>query len=258
MRLKKHLGQHHLRQAAVCRPLLEYLQPRNRGVLEIGPGGGVLTAALVESGGRVTAWELDLEWALALRQSARLRSVVLVVGDALDIEWGRLPRGTLVAGNLPYGISTALIERLLPHWNLVPRAGFLVQKEVAERLVAGPGDKQYGALSVLTAARAEVRILGRVARGSFHPVPRVAGAFVGLDLQPPPASEAEMRRFSATVRLGFAKRRKLLRNALAAGWGVEEAERAMAEAYLGRQVRAEELGLPEFLRLHAAHEEAND
>jgi 16S rRNA (adenine1518-N6/adenine1519-N6)-dimethyltransferase len=252
-RLKKALAQHHLVDGALCRPLLEYLQPAGRRVLEVGSGGGVLTAELLRAGAKVIGWELDPDWAFTLRR--RLpgpsgRPLRLVVGDALEIPWGRLPEPTLVAGNLPYNVATAILERLLPHHRRIPRSGVLVQKEVAERLVARAGDEAYGSLSVLVAAYARARLLGRVRPGSFRPPPKVESAFVGFELHPPPLPEDEMPTFIALVRRAFAQRRKTLRNGLAAGWGRERAEAVLAAAGIPGGQRAEELGMEEFLRIY--------
>jgi 16S rRNA (adenine1518-N6/adenine1519-N6)-dimethyltransferase len=252
--LKKSLGQHHLVDPALCRPLVEFLRSEGEKVLEIGPGGGVLTTALLAAGARVLAWEVDPEWAAVLRSrlpEPHLVRLALVVGDALTIPWDRLPSPTLAAGNLPYNVATALIERLLPHHEKVPRAAFLVQKEVADRFVAGPGEEAYGSLSVLTAAYADARLLGRVKKGSFRPPPKVEGAFVGFTLHAPPLPTAEMPAFVAMVRLAFNQRRKTLRNALAAGWGREKAEAVLGAAGMGERVRAEEVGLSGFLEIYA-------
>lgn len=250
--LKKRLGQHHLRQGSLCQPLIDFLGPAGSKVVEIGPGGGVLTAELLKAEATVVAWEVDYEWAFSLRQNPALREATVVVGDALAIAWQLLPSGTLVAGNLPYQVSTALIGSLLPHWQVIPRACFLVQWEVADRLRAAPGEAAYGALSLLTAARAEVSVLSRVARGAFHPPPKVDGAFVGLTLGEPPLPEAEMGAFADTVRLAFAQRRKMLRNSLAAIWGRTAASRAIETAGLDSKSRAEELSLNDFLALNEA------
>jgi 16S rRNA (adenine1518-N6/adenine1519-N6)-dimethyltransferase len=254
-RLRKGLGQHHLVAGALCRPLVDFLQPAGQRVVEVGPGGGVLTAELLAAGARVIAWEVDLAWAAELRRrllgrAGAVTGLALVVGDALDLPWGRLPPPTLVAGNLPYNIATALLAALLPHHREVPRAAFLVQREVAERLLARPGDPAYGSLSVLVAAYARAVALGRVRRGSFRPPPKVEGAFVGFELQPPPLPEADMPAFLATVRLAFAQRRKTLRNALAAGWGAERTAAVLAALGLASDARAERLGLAELLALH--------
>jgi 16S rRNA (adenine1518-N6/adenine1519-N6)-dimethyltransferase len=282
-RLKKALGQHHLVSGALCRPLIEFLEPAGRRVVEVGPGGGVLTTELLAAGARVIAWELDLEWAAELRrrfgqpQSSpsispsspspsspsllpspsppsllpSTASLQVVAGDALDLPWGRLPAPALVAGNLPYNVATALLASLLPHHRVVPRAAFLVQREVAERLLAAPGDAAYGSFSVLAAAYARVVPLGRVRRGSFNPPPKVEGAFVGFELQAPPLPDAEMPAFLATVRLAFAQRRKTLRNALAAGWGRERTAAVLASLGLPANQRAESLDLAALLALHA-------
>ena len=250
--LRKGLGQHHLVSGALCRPLVGFLAPAGERVLEVGPGGGVLTRELLAAGARrVVGFELDAAWAFTLRRQLRDARLTLAAGDALDLDWSRLRAPTLVAGNLPYNVATAILERLLPHGERVARAAFLVQKEVAERIVAGPGDPGYGSFSVLVACYARASLLGRVRPGSFRPPPKVESAFVGLGLHAPPLPPGEMAAFVATVRLAFGQRRKTLRNALAAGWGREEAERALAAAGLPPGARAEELGLAEFLALHA-------
>jgi 16S rRNA (adenine1518-N6/adenine1519-N6)-dimethyltransferase len=273
-RLKKALGQHHLVDARLCQPLVAFLRPAGERVLEIGPGGGVLTRELAAAGARVWGWELDAAWAFALRSAWRpagssagtggrpragvagpeLPPPALVVGDALAIPWQRLPAPTLAAGNLPYGIATALIARVLRNPERVPRAAFLVQQEVADRLAAGPGGRDYGALSVLVAARAEVRLLGRVRAGSFRPPPKVDGAFVGFVPRPPPLPAAAMAGFEATVRAAFAQRRKTLRNALGAAWGRPAAEGALERAGIPPGARAEELSVSDFVRLTQAQD----
>jgi 16S rRNA (adenine1518-N6/adenine1519-N6)-dimethyltransferase len=276
-RLKKALGQHHLVSGALCRPLIDFLQPGGgQRVVEVGPGGGVLTGELLAAGARVLAWEVDLEWAAELRRRLGAGTgrggsggrggargsggkggaggaggaLAIVVEDALDLPWGRLLAPTLAAGNLPYNIATALLAALLPHHRRVPRAAFLVQREVAERLLARPGEAAYGSLCVLVAAYARAVPLGRVRRGSFRPPPKVEGAYVGFELRAPPLPEEEMPAFLATVRLAFAQRRKTLRNALAAGWGRERAAAVLAGMGLAEDVRAERLGLEELLALY--------
>lgn len=248
--LKKPLGQHHLEDGSLCEPLVDHLGPAGRQVIEIGPGGGVLTRLLLDRGARVWAWEVDPEWAFELRRridDPRLRPVV---ADALELAWERLPAGVLVAGNLPFNVATPLIERMLLGGSGVERAGFLVQREVAQRLVAGPGDSDYGSLSVLVAARARTTWLGVVPRGRFRPPPKVDGAFVGLDLIEPPVPLAELPAFAGVVRQAFALRRKTLRNSLAAAWGRDRAAAAVEALGFEGRTRAETLGVEEFARLH--------
>ncbi len=256
--LRKALGQHHLVDGSLCRPLIQFLSLpgpdlEGRRVLEIGPGGGVLTRELLAAGARVWGWEIDLAWAAALSHRLPDPRLSLVVADALEIPWGRLgerlQEPTLVAGNLPYNVATAILERLLPHHASVPRAAFLLQREVAERLVARPGDDAYGALSVIAAAYADARILGRLRPGSFRPPPKVESAYVGFALHSPPLPADRMPAFVDLVHLAFNQRRKTLRNALAARWGREEAEEVLRRAGVDGGRRAEELGLGEWVGL---------
>jgi 16S rRNA (adenine1518-N6/adenine1519-N6)-dimethyltransferase len=251
--LRKALGQHHLVDGSLCRPLIHFLNPSGERVLEIGPGGGVLTAELLAAGARVIGWELDLDWAAFQRRrhpDPPDPGLSLVVGDALEIAWERLPAPTLVTGNLPYNVATAILEDLLPHHARVPRAAFLVQKEVADRIVAPPGTDAYGSFSLIVAAYAHPKILGKVRPGSFRPPPKVDSAFVGLELHPPPLPAAEMPAFIAFLRLAFSRRRKTLRNSLSSGWGREKTERVLAAAGVPAKARAEELGLGEFLGIY--------
>jgi 16S rRNA (adenine1518-N6/adenine1519-N6)-dimethyltransferase len=257
-RRKKALGQHHLRSGARCLPLLTFLAPAGQRVLEVGPGGGVLTAELLACGARVLGCEIDVEWVFALRQRLRHPALRLLAGDALRLEFGRLPAPTLVTGNLPYAIGTALIERLLPHYDRVPRAAFLVQREVAERLVARPGEPSFGALTVLTAVRAEVKILGRLGPASFRPRPKVESAFVGFGLRRPPLPAGEMESFAAMVRAGFSQRRKTLRNSLAAAWGRQRADELVERLGLDPRIRAERLDIGDWLELHRMASRADD
>lgn len=223
-------------------------------MVEIGPGGGVLTRELLDAGARVVAWELDRAWGMHLARELRGGEtgarIDVVIGDALELPWERLPSGLRVCGNLPYAVATPLVGALLERALAVDRAAFLVQLEVAERLAAPPGSKRYGALSVLAAARAEVRLLGRLGPRAFVPPPKVDSGFVGFARRPPPLPEAEMPAFRRVVFAAFAQRRKTIRNALAASWGRDVAEAVLSGAGIAPGCRAEQLGLAELVALH--------
>lgn len=252
---KKTLGQHHLIHGALCRPLIDFLAPAGQRVLEIGPGGGVLTAELAAAGARVLALEVDLPWAFYVAD--RVPKTRVVALDALTFRWDLLREPTLVAGNLPFNVGTRLIERLLPHADRVPRAGFMVQKEVAERLVARPGDSAYGSLSVWARAHAKVVWLGRVKAQSFRPPPKVDAAFVGLTLRESRYRGDDRVAFQKLIRLAFAQRRKTLRNTLGSGWGKERADEVLAAAGIDPRRRAETLDLAAFETLFEISRQQN-
>jgi 16S rRNA (adenine1518-N6/adenine1519-N6)-dimethyltransferase len=225
-------------------------------VLEIGPGAGSLTLALAATGASVTAVELDRHLIPVLESVLAGKGVRLVQGDAMTLDWtdllGTLPGWVLVA-NLPYNVATPLVADLLDDVRVIDRMLVMVQREVGERLVAGPGDEGYGAVSVKVAYWAEASIAGRVSPQVFHPRPRVESVLVSIRRRPAPAVDPDYVAAAdlfAVVRAGFATRRKMLRNSLA---GVVD-EPGFERAGVSPQSRPEELGVEEWARL--AHEAA--
>lgn len=253
---RRSLGQHHLRDGRRAAPLVDFLRPGGRPVLEIGAGGGALTELLLERGAeRVVAVELDPAWAFSIagRGTGSVGGALsIVIADALEIAWERLPTGWRVAGNLPYNVGTALLERIVTRAPVGTRVGLLLQSEVVDRLVATPGSKAYGALSVLVAARASVVRLGALGPGAFVPPPRVESAFVGLELRAAPFAPEQGVGFVRTVTAAFGQRRKTLRNALGTLRPRAEVEAALARAGIDGGRRAETLGLEEFVALARA------
>lgn len=248
---KKRLGQHHLVSGVLCRPLIEFLRPAGMPVVEVGPGAGVLTRELQQAGARVLALELDLDWAPVVRRAVPEAQVV--VGDALTFPWDRLPAPSLVAGNLPFQVATPLLADVLRaaarYPDRLPRVGVMVQKEVAERLVADVGDPAYGALSLQVRATSYPTILGHVAPGSFRPPPKVAASFVGLTTRRPPVPADDLPDLMRVVHRAFSQRRKTLRNSLGSAWGKPEATAALEAADIDPGRRAETLDLDDFVRL---------
>ena len=159
-----------------------------------------------------------------------------------------MPAGFLLAGNLPYQVATPLLQTWLEGAPQSPRAGVMVQWEVAERLCARPGDAAYGALSLQVAARADVSMVRRVPKGAFVPPPKVDGGVVLLERREN-VPAALLPDYSRVVKAAFARRRKMLRGSLAAVYGGERARAALADAAIAETARPEELGVDEFVRL---------
>jgi 16S rRNA (adenine1518-N6/adenine1519-N6)-dimethyltransferase len=262
-RAKKRLGQHFLTDPRILARIADAVEAGpGDTVLEIGPGPGGLTAALAERAGRVVAVEKDRELVPALRE--RLPRVTVIEADALAADWHALAgvapgaaspvQGYLVAGNIPYNLTSPLLEKALEP----PRPArivFLVQREVAERVAAGPGTEAYGALSVGVQAVAAVELLFRVPAGAFTPRPRVDSAVLRLrPLARPAVSDADRHAFRRLVVGLFGFRRKQLVRALRelTGLGPDAAGDVLARARLAADVRPEMLGVPEFTALLAA------
>ena len=222
-------------------------------VLEIGPGKGALTGPLLERAGRVVAIEKDRDLLSALR--SRLPSLVLAEGDALDLDWHQLVGGPfIVAGNIPYNITSPLIDKALTPPRPA-RVVFLVQKEVAERVAAGQGSKEYGALSVGVQAVAKPERLFTVPRGAFFPVPKVDSAVLRLTPLPTPLiSDAEVEPFRRFVVGMFGYRRKQLVRALREQLDLdaEQGSAIVQKAGFEPTMRGEELSPEEFVRLFRA------
>jgi 16S rRNA (adenine1518-N6/adenine1519-N6)-dimethyltransferase len=217
-RPRKRFGQHFLHDPAVVRRIVEAIAPAaDDFVVEIGPGEGVLTRPLAERAGRLEAIEIDRDLAAALAAER----IKVHVADALEFDFGQLPQGTRVVGNLPYNISTPLLFHLARFADRLRDLHFMLQREVVDRMVALPSTPAYGRLSVMLQARFSMQKLFRVAAGAFRPPPKVESAVVRLvPLAAPLDHGAE--RFADVVRRAFSARRKTLRNAL--GLAAEEIE----------------------------------
>jgi 16S rRNA (adenine1518-N6/adenine1519-N6)-dimethyltransferase len=247
---RRSLGQHFLIDRNIVRKIvrLAELQP-GETVLEIGPGRGILTEALLDVSGSVIAIEVDSILYAHLRDAfANRSSLKLIEGDALAFDYERLPESFLVVANLPYYVSTPLLFRLLKEGARISRMVLMLQAEVAARLAAPPGGKQYGVLSVAAQFRCEVRLAFKVSATCFQPPPRVDSAVVVLTpLLRPRVSVQDEGFFFKVVRAGFAHRRKSLANSLRdEGFDPETTKVALSEAEIDGARRAETLSLQEF------------
>jgi len=252
------LGQHFLRDPRLLDKIARTIDPRPEDVvIEIGPGKGALTRALSPLVSTIVAVEKDRILAESLN-AEKPRNVAVVAGDALEVSFERLIRETAgasppvkIAGNLPYSISGPFLARVWEERRLFSRASFLLQREVAERIAAGPGTKEYAPLSIMLQIFFEVKILFRVAPGSFTPPPKVDSAVVSLIRRAAPlhpvADEAGFRKFLGGA---FAQRRKtLFNNFLAMGIPADKGEAALASLGLARTVRPEQVPIPAWISL---------
>lgn len=250
---KRRLGQHFLTDPRLLARIADALEagPRDT-VLEVGPGMGALTAPLLDRAGRVIAIEKDRELVPALR--ARFPAASVVEGDALDLDWNALspPGGLLVTGNIPYNVTSPLIDKAL----LPPRPRrivFLVQKEVADRVTAAAGTPDYGALTIGVQAVARAERMFTVPAGAFTPRPKVDSAVLRLTpLTEPLISDADRESFRVLVVGIFGFRRKQMLRALRefTGWNAGRSADVLAGAGVPQTVRPEVLSPGEFVRLH--------
>lgn len=250
-RAKRRLGQHFLSDPRILLRIADALEASPRDtVLEIGPGPGGLTAALAARAGRVVAIEKDADLVPALRE--RFPRITVVEGDALELDWHALGgAGALVAGNIPYNITSPLIDKALAPPR-PPRIVFLVQKEVADRVTAAAGERAYGALSVGVQAVARAERLFVVPAGAFHPRPKVDSAVLRLvPLQQPLVGDAELPTFRRLTVGLFGFRRKQLGRGVRelTGWGDDRVALALARAEVDPSVRPETLAPDAFVRL---------
>lgn len=251
---RKRFGQHFLRDTRVLDSIVEALGPLDdRTVIEIGPGRGVMTDRLVERAARVIAIEVDRDLVAHLRLRYVDRPHVQIIeADVLTVSFGELADGPYVlAGNVPYYITTPILFQALA----LPRpdvAVYLVQKEVAERLAAPPGDKTYGALSVNVQALARVELLRRVAPSAFNPPPAVDSAIIRITPRAEPAIDAALEgKFRSFVQAAFGLRRKQLVRVIRTIAAVDapRAAEVIAACGLTPDVRPEVLTAEDFARL---------
>ncbi|MBI3610300.1 MAG: ribosomal RNA small subunit methyltransferase A [Nitrospirae bacterium] len=253
---RKALGQHFLHDQNIVRKIMAVaeIQP-NETVVEIGPGRGILTRALNETGSKTFAIELDRRLHENLeKEFADPPNIRLIQADALTYPFEDLPAPFAVVANLPYSISTPLLFRFLELRSRISRMVLMLQLEVARRIVAREGGKEYGLLSVGVQFYAEPRLEFVVPRGCFRPPPRVDSAVISLRIRATPkVAVKDETFFFRVVRAGFAHRRKSLRNALKDGGFPNDAvEKALGAASItsgNPQRRAETLSIEDFARL---------
>ena len=218
-------------------------------MLEIGAGLGSLTVALADRGAEVLAVELDRALVPALEEAVDGRGDVrVVVGDAMGLDWGELlgDREWRMASNLPYSVAVPVVMRLLEEAPNVRDLVVMVQREVGERLAAGPGDEAYGAVSARVAYFSDAKLLRRIRPSVFWPEPKVASVLLRLTPREPPV-RVDRGRLFRVIEEGFAQRRKTMANALVRlGVGRADAGSMLEGCGADPRARAESLSLEQF------------
>ena len=267
IKAKKSLGQNFLTDHRITRQIIDSVSPRAEDVIiEIGPGTGALTAMLARRSGHVVAIEIDASLVEELRRTVSARNLSIVNADVLKLDWEQTIEDARsgivdvastrvrVVANLPYYISTPIIERLLSPGRGLFDMTLMLQREVAERIVSEPGNKAYGYLSVMVQYYSLASKLFDVPPSAFAPSPKIWSAVIRLVVRERPAVEvADEAMFFALVRAAFAQRRKTIRNNLkAAATRLEfrsPVESALEAASIDPRRRAETLSLVEFAEL---------
>ncbi len=258
LRPTKRLGQNFVVDGNTVRRIIGHadLAPEEQ-VLEVGPGLGSLTLGLLATGAGVTAVEIDPVLAGALPETvadvapARAGQLHVITGDAMQLGRADVTREpTALVANLPYNVSVPVLLHLLAVFPSIEHGLVMVQREVGERLAAGPGSRVYGVPSVKLAWFAEASLAGAVPRSVFWPVPNVDSVLVALRRRQAPDTACRREEVFAVVDAAFAQRRKMLRSALA-GWAgsTSAAEAVLMAAGVAPTARGEVLALPQFVAI---------
>ena len=247
------LGQNFLNDPNIVRKIVQLAsESPTETILEIGPGHGILTRALSEAAGEVYAIEVDRKLCDSLHATFKDSPGVRVIrADAMTFSLNHIPHPFKVVSNLPYYISTPLMFRLFELGNRITEMTLMMQLEVAQRIQARPGNKNYSPLSIAAQYYTEPRLAFRVSRHCFRPVPKVDSAVIHLKTrQTPPVRVRDEASFFRVVKGGFSHRRKVLKNSLLDfGYSKEVLDIASSMGSIDLNRRAETLNLEEFAQL---------
>ncbi len=248
---KKELGQHWLTDRHILGTIADEAEIQQADtVLEIGPGLGTLTSELLSRAWKVIAVEFDPELAAKLPGQFPGKNLTVTTADILSFDLDDLPKDYVVVANVPYYITSKIVQKLMIARNKPRIAVLLVQKEVAERIAAGPGDLSLLGISAQVYAETELGI--EVPKRFFTPPPKVDSQVIVLRTRSEPlVPNEEERQFFRVVKAGFSEKRKKLRSSLAGGLGIEkaESEALLMRAGVSPDVRAEDVSIDDWLRL---------
>jgi 16S rRNA (adenine1518-N6/adenine1519-N6)-dimethyltransferase len=256
---KKRFGQHFLRDTGVLDRIIRLIEPSlDDLIIEVGAGDGSLTARLAPLVSKLLAIEIDRDCLPQLRSNLlQYPAAKIVQADVLSIDIDKMlademkpGQNLLVVGNLPYNIATAVIERFLHCRTVIPLMAFMVQLEVAERIVASPGSRQYGYLSVVCQRLAEIKMHLKVSPGCFVPRPKVVSAVISLCPRRQVHNDRFQHCFEELAKAGFSHRRKTLANSFHRHQEIGmHADKILAAAAIDPAKRAEDLSVADYERL---------
>ncbi|MCK5846642.1 MAG: 16S rRNA (adenine(1518)-N(6)/adenine(1519)-N(6))-dimethyltransferase RsmA [Bacteroidales bacterium] len=245
VKAKKHLGQHFLKDLEIAKKIAQCIDDKNTPILEVGPGMGVLTNFLnEESKGGVYVAEIDRD-SIAYLVENNIVSKEQILGDFLKLDLhDYFVDGVNIIGNFPYNISSQILFRAIENKELIPEFAGMFQKEVAERIVASPGSKKFGILSVMTQAYYEAEYLFTVDEHVFNPPPRVKSAVIHLKRKKNTTLDCDEKLFKTIVKTTFNTRRKMLRGSLRRIVGKSE---VLQDEFF--QKRPEQLSVEDFVHI---------
>jgi len=246
---KKHFGQNFLVDNQIINRIIAIISPKkNDNIVEIGPGMGALTFPLLEHLNYLSVVEIDRDL-ISLLKSKKQKKLTIYEADALKFNYGQISNNLRIVGNLPYNISSPLLFHLLSEKNKIIDMTFMLQKEVADRIVAKHGSKTYGRLSVMMQTFFEVESIFTVPKESFVPQPKIESSIIYLKTRDNPLTE-NTKLLEKIVKVSFSQRRKTLKNCLKSILSQEQTEIDLSQ-------RAEMLSIENFITLMKDYEKQN-
>jgi len=254
---RKRFGQNFLVDQSIIQRIVNAVNPQESDhIIEIGPGKGAITCLILEQTKKMQAIELDRDLVPILAQKcAKIGDLEIIQADALQVDISQLTQfKARIIGNLPYNISTPLLFHLLDQSSAILDMHFMLQKEVVDRMVASPGSKKWGRLSVMLQAKAAIHVLFYVPPEAFKPAPKVNSAIVRLKpFATPLVNKQDWNAFAKIVRAAFSQRRKTIRNTLKDFFD----DQALLSAGIKPTDRAEQISLAQFIKLVAMYQSFN-
>lgn len=249
---KKSLGQNFLADRNIREKIVKAIEFNlHDTVLEIGPGRGEITSLLLPKVKKIYALEIDKALCATLKETlGNCLNLELINEDILEFDLSSIPEQIKVVGNIPYYISTPIIEHLFKNREKIEVIFMTVQKEFAKRMSAAPGSRDFSSLSCFVQYYAEPKVLFNIKRGSFYPVPNVDSSFIRLKIRKEPAVKVtDEKRLFSVIRAAFNQRRKTLRNSLEGIITEEALEKFYRDNHINKGIRPESLSLKQFAAL---------